>query len=174
MMNRRLLATVLAVLALSACAGTGAGGTKAGDSAAAQDDLQAVNRFRDTFTATFKSGDPTALAALYTADGMSQPNMQPTTTGTDGIAAGYKGLFDAYTIADIAINGTKTEVSGNLAYDIGTYHFTAVPKAKGDTMKAEGRYVVVLRKGPDGAWKLVTDIDNVTAPMSPPPAPAKK
>lgn len=174
MTNHRLLATVLAVVTLSACAGAGTGGSKATDSATAQSDLQAVNAVRDAYAAAFKAGDATALAALYTSDALSQPNMQPTSTGADGIAAGYKGFFDAYTIADFALTGTKTEVSGNLGYDLGTFRLIGVPKAKGDTLKSEGRYVVVLRKQGDGAWKLVTDIDNVTAPMSPPPAPAKK
>jgi len=173
MARRGLFAGLVASLALSACAGGGGSGGMAADSATMQADIEAVGHVRDAFTAAFRAGDGAAIAALYTSDGLSQPNMQPTGTGTDGITAGFKGLFDQYTIADATITGVKTEVSGNLGYDIGTFRFTGVPKAKGDTLKSEGRYVVVLRKQADGTWKLVADMDNTSAPVAPPRPPGK-
>jgi ketosteroid isomerase-like protein len=100
--------------------------------------------------------------------------MQPTATGTAGITAGLKGLFDQYTISDVTISPLKTDVEGTLAYDIGTFRFTGVPKARGDTLKSEGRYTVILRKQTDGTWRIISDMDNTAAPLMPPAPPGKK
>ena len=170
-MTRSGMLTVVAAVLLSGCA---QGGAKQNDSASSQNDMAEVAKARDAFVAGFKSGDPAAVAGLYTADGMSQTNMQPTGQGTDGITAAYKGLFDAYTITEMTITPVKTETSGDLAYDVGTFRFTGVPKAGGDTLKADGRYVVVLRKQADGSYKAILDMDNVASAPPPPPAPGAK
>jgi uncharacterized protein (TIGR02246 family) len=167
----RIGASVVAALAITACAGTEAAKN---DSASMQDDVAKVAQVRDAFAAAFNANDPAGVAALYASDGISQANEQPTAQGTDGITAAYKGLFDAYTVSGMTITPLKTEVSGNLAYDIGTFRFTGVPKAAGDTLKADGRYVVILRKDASGAWKAVADLDNVTAPPPAPAAPGAK
>ena len=165
----RLLQVAAVATAIGACAPAGSG-SKMADSATTASDMAAVNGLRDTFAAAFKAGDAAAVAALYTSDGLSQTNQQPTAMGLEGITAANKGLFDSYTIQSFVLTPVKTEVSGNLAYDIGTFSWVAAPKAKGDTLKAQGRYMVVLRKQPDGSWKAISDIDNVSAPPAMPPA----
>ena len=172
MTSRRCWVGVIAAVVMSACAQGGA--AKQNDSATMQNDLAEVAKVRDAFGNAFRSNDPAAIAALYVSDGMTQGNMQPTASGNDGITASYKGLFDTYTITDMTITPVKTEASGNLAYDVGTYRFTGVPKAKGDTLHAEGRYVVILRKAADGTYKAILDMDNATTPPPAPPVPGAK
>ena len=131
--------------------------------------IAAIGKARDAFAAAFKAGDIAAITALYTSDGLTQSNNQPTGTGPAGITAAYKATFDQFNVVAFTLTPVKTEVSGNLGYDIGTYTFVGTPKPKGDTIKAEGRYVVVLRKGADGTWKTIADMDNL--PTAPPPMP---
>ena len=164
----RLLQLAAVATAIGACAPAGSG-SKMADSSNAANDLAAVATMRDAYAAAFRSGDPAAVAALYVSDGLSQTNEQPTASGPEGITAAYKGLFDAYTIQSMSLTPVKTETSGTLAYDIGTYAFVGIPKAKGDTLKAQGRYIVVMRKQPDGTYKGIADLDNVTAPPAMPP-----
>ena len=91
------------------------------------------------------------------------------------VAAAFKAFFDQFNITTFTLTPVKTEASGNLGYDIGTYSFTGTTKPKGDPIKADGRYVVVLRKGADGTWKTIADMDNLPAmPQMPPAAPAPK
>ena len=164
--SSRLLSLVFLVAA-AACAP--ASGAAKPDSATTAADMQAIGKARDAFAAAFKASDVAAITALYTSDGLTQTNNQPTGTGPAGITAAYKGTFDQLNIVAINLTPVKTEVSGNLGYDIGTYTLVATPKPKGDTIKADGRYVVVLRKGADGTWKTIADMDNL--PMAPPPMP---
>jgi len=170
--SSRLLSLV-SLVAAAACAPAGGAGKP--DSATTAADLAAVGKARDSFAAAFKAGDVAAITALYTTDGLTQSNNQPTGTGPAGITAAYKAAFDQFSVAAFTLTPVKTEVSGNLGYDIGTYTFVGTPKPKGDTIRAEGRYVVVLRKGADGTWKTIADTDNLpTAPPPMPPAPKTK
>ena len=165
--------SALAFIAVAACTPAGGGGKP--DSATTAADLQAIAKVRDSFAAAFKAGDVATLTALYVNDGLTQPDNQPTGTGPAGIAASFKRFLDQFNMMAFTLTPVKTEASGDLAYDIGTYTFTATMKPKGDTAKAEGRYVVVLRKGADGTWKAVADMDNITTPPPPaPPAPKTK
>ena len=167
--SSRLLSLV-SLIAAAACAP--ASGAAKPDSATTAADMQAIGKVRDSFAAAFKAGDVAAITAMYTSDGFTQTNKQPTGTGPAGLTAAYKGTFDQLNIVAFALTPVKTEASGTLGYDIGTYSLVATPKLKGDTIKEEGRYVVVLRKGADGTWKTIADMDNV--PTAPPPMPAPK
>ena len=162
----------LFLTAAVACAPTNGAGKP--DSAATAADMAAIGKTRDAFAAAFKTQDVAAVTALYTSDGLTQPNNQPTGTGPAGLAASFKGFFDQFTITDFTLTPVKTEASGNLAYDIGTYSMTATPKPKGDVLKIDGRYVVILRKGADGTWKAIADMDNLPAMPPMPAAPKPK
>jgi ketosteroid isomerase-like protein len=165
--------TVLSALALAGIAACApASGAGKPDSAAMAADLQGIAKVRDGFAAAFKAGDVAAVSALYTSDGLTQPNNQPTGSGPAGVTASFKAFFDQFNITAFTLTPVKTEASGNLGYDIGTYSFTATPKPKGDTVKIDGRYVVVLRKNADGTWNAIADMDNVPTmpPMPAPPA----
>jgi uncharacterized protein (TIGR02246 family) len=173
MRHSNMVLSALALVGVAACAPPG--GAAKPDSATAAADIQAIGKVRDSFTAAFKAGDVAALTALYVSDGLTQPDNQPTGTGSAGIADSFKKFFDQFNITAFTLTPVKTEASGDLGYDIGTYTFTATMKPKGDTAKTEGRYVVVLRKGTDGTWKAIADMDNLpTMPPMPPAAPAPK
>ena len=168
------MTSVLVLVATAACAPANGAGKP--DSATAAADVQAIGKLRDQFAAAFKARDVAAVTALYTSDGFTQGNFQPTGSGAAGLAASYKGFFDQFSsVASVTLTPVKTEASGNIGFDIGTYSFVVTQPPKGDTAKYDGRYVVVFRKGTDGTWKAIADMDNVTAmpPMPPAPAPAK-
>jgi len=165
MRRSNTIVSTLAIVAVTACAPAKSASTP--DSAAMAADLQAIGKVRDAFAAAFKAGDVAGVTALYTSDGLTQPNNQPTGSGPAGLAESFKGFFDQFKLSAFTLTPVKTEASGNLGYDIGTYSMTATTtKPHADTVKIDGRYVVVLRKGADGSWKAVADMDNL--PMMPP------
>ena len=163
-----------ALLVATACAPAGSANKGGMDSASMQAGKAAVDSVRAKYQAAFKAGDAAAIAALYTSDPISMGNMQPTASSGDAITSGQKAFFDQYTVADFTLTPVRSDASGDLAYDIGTYRFTGVPKAKGDTLKQEGRYVVILHRQSDGTWKALADMDNVSAPPPMPAPPSKK
>lgn len=126
------------------------------------DDLDRVLR---DYERAWIANDPVALATLFTADGMALPNGQPPARGSDAIRKAYSQGAGG----PLSLRALAYQVSGDLAYVIGG--FGAAPD-KPDF----GKFVLVLRRGSDGRWMLVADIDNVnrmpptaapTAPQSP-------
>ena len=165
-MRSKLVATI-GMLAMAACAPS----APKHDLAA---DVAAVGKVRDAYAAAFKAGNGAALGALYTADAQSMGDAQPTAKGPQGVEAATKAMGEMLSGQEIVITAEKTDVSGDLAYDRGTYKNTLTPKT-GAPMVQEGRYLVVLKRQADGAWKLAEEMGNMpTAPMPmPAAAPAK-
>ena len=158
MSTRQTLALLSAGVLLAACAPGGA--ATGGDSTA---DISAIGKIRDQFMTSFKAGDAATIAAMYTSDGMTQSNMNPTGSGQQGITQSFTNFLSQMTIKEFTITPVKTEVSGNLAYEVGTYKFSAMMKPKNEPMNDGGRYTIVLRKE-NGTWKVIADMDNATAP----------
>jgi uncharacterized protein (TIGR02246 family) len=112
------------------------------------------------FVAGTNSGNAAAVAAVYAPDGSLLPPNMPLQQGREAIRTFWAGLLDAYTVK-FEISPDIIEGRGDLAYNMGRYRFTAVPKAKsGPGIADEGKFVEILKKQPDGSWKYAVDIYN--------------
>lgn len=162
-MNKMLVrfgaAVAIAVLAV-ACAPAAPPDTTA-------DDMTAVSALRSAWEAAYEAGDAAALAALYTEDATSMPAGEATVAGKAAIQATYQGMFDQMTFAT-DLRPLSTHVDGDLGYDHGEFAGTATPKAGGDATAVTGRYLVVFRRGDDGAWRLSHTMDNQATPPAAP------
>ena len=143
--------------------------TKVADAKA---DMDALNKLRDDFLAAFNAGDAAKIGDLYADDAVQMPgDGSPTVKGRAAIVERNKGFFEAFTVK-MTITPSRNSISGDLAYDEGTYALELTPKKAGSKpMSEEGRYIVVLRRDGSG-WKVIEDIDNAIKP--PAPAGAKK
>ncbi len=110
------------------------------------------------FMAAANAGDAEAVSAVYTDDAaLLAPNLPPQ-KGRDAIKAFWGGFLGVYTVRFEVVSDT-VEGRGDLAYNLGHYRFSAVPKAKGAPGVAdEGKFLEILRKQPDGSWKYVLDM----------------
>ena len=165
---RRTLAAVLALagtVTIGACA-------PAAPEVNAPADIAAVSALRNAFVKAFNTGDADALGNGYTTDAISNGNHQPTEAGRAAIVAANKAVFSQMTTT-IELTAEDTKTMGTSGYDRGRFKFTMTPKAGGPAIVDEGRYLVLLQKGTDGAWKVSYDINNSSLPMpAPPPPPA--
>jgi uncharacterized protein (TIGR02246 family) len=158
------MVTLIAALVLTACTPTEQ--PKAADPEA---DKAAINKVRDDFMAAFNAGDAVKVGDIYAETAVVMDAGQPTIQGRAAIVEHNKMFFDT-NMAKISLAPRATMTSGDLAFDEGTYMIEMTPKAGGQAMTAEGRYLVVLQRGADG-WKVIEDIGNTVAPPPPPPAP---
>jgi uncharacterized protein (TIGR02246 family) len=122
-------------------------------------DPEPINELRSQFQAAYNAGDAAGVAALFADDAISLPDHHPALEGRPAIQEYYEGLFKEYE-ATITITPGETEISRDLAHEHGTYAITVTPKAGGDTVMDDGKYVIILRQGVDGTWKIHHDIDN--------------
>jgi uncharacterized protein (TIGR02246 family) len=134
-----------------------ADGSPAGLSAS---DSTAVAAVDSAFVAAINAGNADAVAAVYASDAALLPPNTPQLRGRDAVKKSWSGLLDAYTVK-FEIASDMIEGRGDLAYNVGHYRFTAVPKAKSAPGIAdEGKFVEILKKQADGSWKYLVDIYN--------------
>ena len=137
----------------------------------APEDIAALNAVRAGFIAAYKAGDAQAIANLYTEDAISEPNNQATLEGRQAIVDSLTSMFELVSV-NVDLVPDETTTLGEVGLDRGHYTVVVTPKAEDATpTTAEGRYLVVLVKMPDGSWKVARDIDNAGAPPMPPAEP---
>lgn len=103
------------------------------------------------------------VAAFYAPDAQVFATQQPVVTGHAAIRELFKGLLSA--LQRVSLNTTKIEASGDLAYGSGIYEMTLAGPG-GKTTQDRGKYVVVYKRQPDGAWRAVADIFNTSQPAA--------
>jgi len=91
--------------------------------------------------------------ALYAPDAVF---LQPTAARVAGLPA-IRALFVqvmAAVTSDPVLTSINLEVSGDLAYDSGEYSETLTNVATGQKTEAKGSYLMVLKRQPDGGWRI--------------------
>lgn len=144
----------------------------AGCQPAAQDttaDEAAIRLSAPAWAASYNAGDTDALVAMYWEDAVCTPPGVSALVGRDAIREYLAADIAATKAAGLTMNipeGGAVDVSGDLAYEAGTY---SVTDASGATVDA-GKYLGVLQKR-DGKWLYIRDTwnsDNAPAPAAAP------
>lgn len=152
----RAVGMALATVALCACAksgGTAADSSAAGATAAdTTSGVAAVAKVRQAWADGAHNKDAPGVAAMYTEDAVLVGSDQPLTSGRSAIQAALEKAFPMS--HGLQINSENTDVSGDLAYDFGTYAQELSPPG-GKTTVVGGAYLVVLKRQSDGSWKIV-------------------
>ena len=162
-MLTRLLAgaVLLSLTASSACkkAGNASGGESQGSpSALTESDLAGIRAADSAFAASANAGNVDGVVAVYAGSAALLPPNLPPQKGSAAIRSFWAGFLDAYTV-QFELGSDAIEGRGDLAYNMGHYRFTAVPKAKANPGVAdEGKFLEILKRQPDGTWKYVVDM----------------
>ena len=158
------VAAISAAVPLTACSQPTTERAQAGseDQAQTQNDEQAIRDTNTRWLDLIVKKDAAAVAALYTENGAFMAPNAPIATGRAAIQAAWQGMFE---MPEVALTFEPDEIvvssSGDMAYDRGTYKFSAA--GEGGPMTDEGKYVVVWRKV-DGKWLVAADIFNSNNP----------
>lgn len=100
------------------------------------------------YEAAWAQRDPAALAGLFAEDGFVLPNGGTPVRGRAAIQKHYTGHGGPLSLRAIAY-----AAEGGVGYIIGGYTDMA---GKPDI----GKFTLTLRKGPDGRWLIVSDMDS--------------
>jgi uncharacterized protein (TIGR02246 family) len=148
-----LLVPLLAV----ACGGEQAGeeATMPAGMGLPDEDVRAILAMDRTFQDAVAAGDWEALRGLYAPDAVQLPPGHQKVEGAEAIIAYFAesnpdGGLDGFHTATDVIHGDAT-----IGYHRGTW--TA---GSGDAAMA-GKYLWVLRRTPDGEWRIVVDMFNL-------------
>jgi ketosteroid isomerase-like protein len=147
-----LLTPVVAALLL-----TPAGGASALPSVALPPELA---RVLTDYEAAWQRKDARALAALFTEDGYVLSSGRPPVHGRSAIEAHYAGHGGPLSLRALAY-----AAEGSTGFIIGAY---SAKRGEPD----DGKFTLTLRKGADGRWLIVSDMDNGNRKPAPCPSPA--
>ncbi len=123
-------------------------------------DERAIRNLSAEWSKVAGARDLEKTLSYYADDASTLPPNAPIATGSDARRQVWSNLMAAPGYG-LSFDTTKVEVarSGDLAYEMGTYQLTVNDKT-GKPTTSKGKYVVVWRKQPGGAWKAVADIFN--------------
>ncbi|MEM9406518.1 MAG: nuclear transport factor 2 family protein [Acidobacteriota bacterium] len=179
----RSLTSVLPVLtlALAACATPAGQGDPAEESAAgpagedssmpsAQEfsheaDLRALNATVADFAAFLMTEDLDGFMDLFAEDAIRLPPEATAEVGIDAIRASQYRQFEDFD-QDITIRMDESEFSGDLAFVRGTFAVTQT-RTQGPTIEMVGSWMNLMRRSPDGKWRIARNMWNRDRPLPP-------
>lgn len=121
-------------------------------------DIRAMNVLREQFAVAYNSNDAAAVAAHYADDAILMLPNRPAIEGRQAIQAMFEAYFKEKA-TKIAHTPLETQVAGDWAYERGNITETVTPKS-GKPMENSLKYLVILKRQPDGSWKVYRDMDN--------------
>jgi uncharacterized protein (TIGR02246 family) len=100
-------------------------------------------------------------AQAYSADASVLPPGAPRQHGRDAVQAFWQTAI-GMGLSHVALTSTEVEEFGDTATELGTVSAT-LPGDAGKRVALRGKYIVLWKKGADGAWRLHRDIWNFDA-----------
>ena len=107
-----------------------------------------LDRVLRDYEAAWKAGDGQRLAALFTEDGFTLSSGQLPIRGRPGIAQWHTKPG-----GDLELLAFAWATSDSVGYIVGGFRY-AGSAGRG------GKYLLALRRGPDGKWLIAADMDN--------------
>jgi ketosteroid isomerase-like protein len=100
------------------------------------------------YEAGWRAGDGAALAQLFVEDGFVLSNGTPPVRGREAIRRHYRGPG-----GPLVLRAFACATEGTLGYILGGFS-----RKEGDP--DTGKFTLTLRKGADGKWLILSDMDN--------------
>jgi uncharacterized protein (TIGR02246 family) len=158
------LAAVPALAVVLLC-GLGCGWLTHSDSAKgpSRADLEAIGRLRSEFVQATNEGDVDRLMTLFEDDAVFVPADDPTCEGKDAIADYFDDVMrDAPQTLDLDV--LETRVEGGWAFERLDATINSTDPESGEETETWARYFWVLKRQPDGGWKIDRAIYNIEEP----------
>lgn len=124
-------------------------------------DEAAIREADQAWAKATSAGDAAAITAFYASDAVLMPPGSPAIKGSEEIGKFFTSMTSAVS-GPFELTTTAVQGNGDLALSTGEYTATLTPKQKGaKPLPVEhGKYLGVMKKQPDGSWKLIYDIWN--------------
>lgn len=117
------------------------------------------------YVEAYNRGDAAATADFYTEDAKVLPANMEMVSGKQAIQEFWKTAMEMG-VKKMNLETAEVGYDGNLAYERGVSIVNIEPK--GEQARTErGKYLIVLKRQPDGSWKVALDIWNSDSPAQP-------
>ena len=163
-MKTQLANVLLVFVVLIGCGPATEKPDPAAEAAQRTKDIEAVKAIPAKYAVAYNAADTAGLAAVYANDAIRMPPNEPPVVGNEAITASFQAIFDQFT-PGLKLSPEEVNVDGGLGFIRGTYEITLTPRAEGETMQDDGKYVVIVQKQSDGSWKTYRAIWNSNNPL---------
>jgi ketosteroid isomerase-like protein len=125
--------------------------------------IREIIKIRDAWTAAVKVKDVERLLGLLTEDIVM---MHPNRPAIVGLAANRSDLLAAFERFQVDQTPVSDEivVAGDWAFDRSRATTTLTPLAGGAPVTVRSKAITILRRQPDGSWKIARVIGNLDHP----------
>jgi putative oxidoreductase len=131
-----------------------------GPAAATPEEIEAFGAWDaayETFREAYREGDAAAVAGVYAEDAFYLGPGRDVVRGRAGIQEAFRPFLESGPPGtyDITFELMEREVSADLGYEVGYYDLRS---RKGEEEgRSRGKFTVVWKRGPDGAWRIQSD-----------------
>jgi ketosteroid isomerase-like protein len=131
-------------------------------------DRKQVIAVTDEEAAAMAAGDFARYEAILADDAVYLPPNSLPKEGNE-LRAWLKDFVERFAIQWLSFIHDETVVAGDFAYHRYTYSWRVTPKAGGEPVVGHGKGLQILRREPDGQWKMARSIWNaIPGPSSMP------
>lgn len=122
-----------------------------------QDDLRAIEALNQHDIRAAMAGDILAITSQWTDDFIALPPSGPALRGRVANAAlveQSREQMKAIEPIDYVVEFEEITISGDYAYEWGTFRGSMRPRAGGEPISYAGKLMRILQRQPDGSWKM--------------------
>jgi uncharacterized protein (TIGR02246 family) len=113
-----------------------------------------VTSLSASWAAAWSAKDLDAIMALYAPQPVFLANSGERWTGADEIRTNFAMGLSSFT-PQLTLKSVRSEVSGRLAYDSGTYDEIITPQGSTNAAHVWGNYLFVFQRQKNGEWKIL-------------------
>ena len=131
-------------------------------------DMAAIEQLHRRDAAAAKKGDLTTLAELWTDDAVALPPGEPPIIGIDAIRkwlAKSQPNSSAVEVVDYVLDFKEVKILGDEAIEWGRTSVVLRPRGAPSTLQASGNLMRVLKRQPDGSWRVSRSVWNLERPV---------
>ena len=116
------------------------------------------------YASSLHAGSIDRWIAQWADDGVQMPPGGPYREGKEVIKAGVGRDLKMMDFTAFEITNLEVQAVNGWAFARGVYTGTMSPKAGGDDILIDGKYMTILQQQDDGSWKIYRDIFNSNVP----------
>ena len=120
---------------------------------ARQVDIAAIRRMLGAIVSADNARDLNAVMALYANDAVLLPPDEKAVAGKESIRPRYQSLFDEFK-PEISISHDEIITDGDWAFARGMTTGKMTPRNGGTAGTVNDKYLMILRRQPDGTWRI--------------------
>ena len=143
----------VAVLFLPGCATTPRGGS--------EDDVEAIKAIWKIYSGARVAGDSEFWLSLWDEEGIQMPPGAPARS-KDVLDEVVPDAFASGSVSSMNIYPEEINVVGSWAYTRGTYDSERM--VEGKAVRVDGKFLTILKRQPDGTWRIYRDCFNSSVP----------